>query len=866
MYKWARRVKKGEPYYECSSKGDKRYSAIYAKLDNRSIEEIYQLDIKGYRGKVNHWKEAKKKPPLNISYEEAYIEYRELWIKYFNNNPNLYFEIREKAKGKTITDMFGVTPINQARAICDVLNHPELLDIKELNMSKFLNKQHDYKNLIDPIEQYLEIASTYISKKKGISKEEAKERIRKYIKENKRYKNPKVKFRERDINGNVEIKVTSLNGYIKYPKETGNIMVPSFTVYFKPEIKKSLHSEFIFENVQERNYHKKLAFKYEMEGKIDLFKKHNTIQKTKKIFNNSLSGAYGSNGTILYNPSAHYTLTSITRCVSGTGNALSETVISGNKHFATPEIVLNYLSTVITFMDRDKVRYAVEKYNLHIPTPDEVMDMVLKSSRHYWKSAVYEKKIYDFILTMDDLERVFVTYLNDLYHMRIYNEDLLRDLFDIVLTKPDISKIDIDKEEMIKTLEENKEYLNMLHHIRADVLMGKKPVYKELDENDIKELYGSLLKAKEGFEKYDDLLTTFLLTDLLPINIAYIRNMLRECIVLSDTDSTCATYEDWVIWYYGENKFGPEGMAATGVIMTIATTNIDHGIKVFASNMNIPKDRVNLIAMKNEFYWDVFVNTNVSKHYFADYWIKEGNVRKSPKNEIKGVNLIASNVYSLIRDVRLWLINDIFKQTRLKNPIPIRDYLKLTIASEQLLIQKVLNGSPDVLRLDKIKSEDSYKLDRYKSPYFHYLLWQNVFASKYGNAPDPMYIAAKVSVLLDSKNKIKTYLNSIRDRYPDFVSNLEAFLSEANKTSLGSLKLPLANLIEKGLPEEIIPILDLDKVVFDNCNVLYMILESIGYHKLTKTKISDIEISLLEEVKKESNENYLDYILNIIKE
>jgi len=31
-------------------------------------------------------------------------------------------EIKEKAKDKTITDMFGVTPINQARAICYILN------------------------------------------------------------------------------------------------------------------------------------------------------------------------------------------------------------------------------------------------------------------------------------------------------------------------------------------------------------------------------------------------------------------------------------------------------------------------------------------------------------------------------------------------------------------------------------------------------------------------------------------------------------------------------------------------------------------------------------------------------------------------
>jgi hypothetical protein len=138
----------------------------------------------------------------------------------------------------------------------------------------------------------------------------------------------------------------------------------------------------------------------------------------------------------------------------------------------------------------------------------------------------------------------------------------------------------------------------------------------------------------------------FLITDLLPINIAFIKNMLRETIVLSDTDSTCATYEDWVKWYQSDNVFGPRGIAITGVIMTIATTAIDHGIKVFAANMNIPKDRVSSIAMKNEYYWDVFVPTNVSKHYFADTWVKEGNVLPKSKNEIKGVNRVVYDISS----------------------------------------------------------------------------------------------------------------------------------------------------------------------------------------------------------------------------
>jgi len=121
MYKWSRRVKKGEPYFECSSKGDKRFSAFYAYIDGKSIEEIYQLDIKGYRGKYKNILQAKGKPCLNKTKEECYKEYKALWRRYLEENDYIDFLLNE-CKDKTITDMFANSEINQARAICDILN------------------------------------------------------------------------------------------------------------------------------------------------------------------------------------------------------------------------------------------------------------------------------------------------------------------------------------------------------------------------------------------------------------------------------------------------------------------------------------------------------------------------------------------------------------------------------------------------------------------------------------------------------------------------------------------------------------------------------------------------------------------------
>jgi hypothetical protein len=95
------------PYYECSSKGDKRFSAFYAKVDGISIEEHYQKakifkDKDGNYIKFKNIKEAKGKKPINTN--EVSILYKKLWKKYLKENPHL---IRGLKQQSGLSDMFG---------------------------------------------------------------------------------------------------------------------------------------------------------------------------------------------------------------------------------------------------------------------------------------------------------------------------------------------------------------------------------------------------------------------------------------------------------------------------------------------------------------------------------------------------------------------------------------------------------------------------------------------------------------------------------------------------------------------------------------------------------------------------------------
>lgn len=130
-YKWARYSNNS---YEVSSQGDKRFSALFAKLkDGRTIEEAYQLDVKGYRSKGNDWKLGKGKAPIkNISKEQSWEEYKQLWRIYLNENPELLKDLQEKAKGKVLTDKFATTDISQARALAEILNEKSTVNTSTL--------------------------------------------------------------------------------------------------------------------------------------------------------------------------------------------------------------------------------------------------------------------------------------------------------------------------------------------------------------------------------------------------------------------------------------------------------------------------------------------------------------------------------------------------------------------------------------------------------------------------------------------------------------------------------------------------------------------------------------------------------------
>lgn len=115
--------------YEVSSKGDKRFSALFAVMpDGRTLEAHYQCDSKAFNPGGTNWRDYKGKPPaVRMTEIELYEKYLNLWKIWAKGHPDWMEELRQHAiyNGYVLRDSFARTKINQARALSQILSEME---------------------------------------------------------------------------------------------------------------------------------------------------------------------------------------------------------------------------------------------------------------------------------------------------------------------------------------------------------------------------------------------------------------------------------------------------------------------------------------------------------------------------------------------------------------------------------------------------------------------------------------------------------------------------------------------------------------------------------------------------------------------
>lgn len=710
----------------------------------------------------------------------------------------------------------------------------------------FVLEKADYVRDIAFLKHYIQDVAKFLSTMTGDPIEKCTEFVKSQLKSGGtfEFKDPKITYLER-INYEDRIeKEGTLLSYLSSAIDNQELIAPTLTTYINPKEKQSLLVEFVDDNVAIRSRAKKAMFAAKMAGNTDLELFKNSEQSNAKIANNAISGGHVSTSTPLYNKTSHSTLTSNCRSTSGYGNANNEKMLSGNRHYHHPTIVINNIVSIANRTDLNKLKAVMDEYSFHYPTPEEAMECVLYSTCFYWKSRKQEGIILELLTKLTPLERAAFVYIGDLFHIARYNDSVVRGFIDGLAT-PCHGDFE-DPLAIIHSLRE--EYMSLATQLLPEIMKGvdwkklnpkidpkskepeKEPERAEKDRLILSHLAATVTNIHNVILKYRSFIECFFVTDNVPASLAFFPTSIRRAALTSDTDSTIFTVQDWVQWKTGKMLVDNETNGVAATMIFLAAEAITHILARMSANFGIETERIHQVAMKNEFKFDVFVPTQVGKHYFAYIGCQEGNLYIDYDMEIKGVHLKSSNVPASVMKKAEKMMQDIMNAAKDGKTISIAEKLEEVAEIERGIIQSAIAGDSDYFRSQQIKSSGSYTKDEDQSPYVHYKLWQRIFAKKYGEMDEPPYAVFKVPVYLPNAKAIQSWLSKIEDLH--IRTELENYFKETGRKAISTFLLPQQRLAVHGVPEEIVLAMDLRRTVLDCTAVFYIVLETLGYYCL----------------------------------
>lgn len=631
--------------------------------------------------------------------------------------------------------------------------------------------------------------------------------------------------------------------YLRRVTDNGLLLAPTLTVYLKPTMKKSLMAEYIGQNLKLRKTYKHKMFDLELVGDNDGAAFYNILQTTCKIKNNSVSGAHSSPSTVLYVKSAHPTLTSTCRVSTSYGNANNEKFLQGNRHYWCPDVVISNIFAIIQNTNYQTLELAVQTYNLHLPTAEDMMECILYSTHHYWKNGPIQKRIFDICNGLTPIERAAFIYTGDLYHLAKHNTDLVR-TFIVELGQVNHTEHVADPDSVLKGLDDYT--MSFVNALCFEFMMGKpmKDLPTKYPEDHVK-LAATALHVLRTLEKYRVMIEGLWKPLILSPSIAVLPSIVRRAVVTSDTDSSIFTNQYWVEFVCGKLSFDADAFRVGNTTTFLTAQMVRHTLALMSANLGIENTQIHQISMKNEYYFNEFFLTSSAKHYFAEQNSREGGVFKVPKLEIKGVELRSSNapdsVMSQVKDYAKYIMQFAMSGGKMT----YRDVFQPIYQVEKDILDDIRTGGYKYLRSMQIKDKDSYVDAEDSSAYQHHLFWMDVFAPKYGYPDNPPYRAVKVSLTTNNRTRMANWIAGIKDEA--LRDRLSTWQQRTGKVSLTTVMLPEQIIAQHGVPSEILDAADIRKLIFGIVSPFYLILESIGIYMKDKT-ISRLVVDFYDEL------------------
>lgn len=702
--------------------------------------------------------------------------------------------------------------------------------------------------------------SWFLNRRTGKPLAKCKEFVDSVIKGNEGFllEDPKAVITTKDKNNDRVLTQVPYSRILTKLGEANWMVSPSMMAYDRPEVKRSITGEASKNNKVERYRLKKEMYEAYQAKDVVLGEIKNLLQNNRKTLNNSMSGAHSSAFNIMWFPSAHTSLTSICRTATSYANGHNEKFIRGNRHYYSYDVAHNNIVSICSSLRTkgtyDFVAATIAKFNLYIPTAKQISGIIEQSSRYYWHNSEEMDLIRNTVNSLDDVERCAFAYIGDFYHLRRWNDAFVREFMTRMAYRAETITVNLEEaDELFSTLRGDLDtHLSTLHakdkgQLKWKELRNGVPAKDDAPAKEPK--LDAYLLAASTIQKFNhhlddnqDLIDAFWKTDNMPQSIHEFPSSLRKTVIGSDTDSTMFTVHNWVQWYQHSDAFNETSIGIGGAITYISSQVNVHLLAIMSGQQGVCAERIHDYTMKSEYYFPVMMTSSIPKHYITLIAAQEGLVYDDPKLDKKGVGLIKSKVVQDINKSFENLVSIIIKNIMEGNEMTMQDVVGYVADLESTIRQQLLNKNSSYLEYSRINTkEHSLSGGRpiESTKYFYHMLWNAVFAPKYGYAEEPTYDVYKVNILGGSKSALKEIINGIEDKALAF--RFTEFLTKYKKEKLEVLYLPADIVKNTGIPDELLAGGNLNKVVSGVISHFYLILESFGIYINDKKSIRSFD-------------------------
>lgn len=641
--------------------------------------------------------------------------------------------------------------------------------------------------------------------------------------------------------GNSELAETDLLSYIK--NTSNKIITPSGSIYETADKKRSLLKQLIDDLLKQRKVVKKKMLDAEGDGRKDEASLYKNEQATIKIATNSLIGAMGSAFNCFYDLAGFNSVTSISRHAIMLAYTHTERLLEGNFYLPTNEHILNHLVILKRCCPpEERILSIMKKHNLYIPEAEDVLDFLLQN-KHKYTSKCPHREILTFLENSYSHERCFYYYFDNLknlfrtghidvnpntsdwlakhnsdyfikYFTDFYNIDNIEQSSTYKECSPfDLYKLDEDLLIIMGSI-----YSNMLEKVTIFKAPTEKP-------DVAMKLYNIGLVLQERLDYIKDVIDLYTDTGIDIPQIAESKDMIRNTVIVSDTDSVIFTTKNWINWFTGRYAINHDAFKINSLMVYYLSKTTAYMLTNMSKNKGATGKDIKAIEMKNEFLYNIYMNSPLKKHYAGIASIQEGRRLPEFKKDIKGVNLRSSKVphesSKFAENFIVSLMEEIDTLSAIGKKVSASSWIMKVVEREQKIMSSLKLGEVHYLTNEPIKDESSYK-NADSSLFFNYTLWQEVFAYKYGEIQIPS--KCHLVPINDKMFHSESFLDNLTVNDPELGHKLKMFLSSTNKKVTRLIMNPMMTEI----PKEIIPIIDYRSVIFKNCSSLYLVMRSLG--------------------------------------